>query len=156
LADDEDDDTENGPTLLKDDDDEKVLPGELKAQFVEQTTALTTTYSGSKSWNRTLVFRLRQDSRSSMVCRENLQPALFEARHETLEREQPAWSERLFCVLASPIFWNEALTSSTEAPGPPVRNRTCACPPPQRHFHSIAQAAPQGTMGSGDMLPMHE
>ncbi len=48
--------------------------------------------------------RLRQDSRSSMVCRENLQPALFEAGMKHSNVNSPAWSERLFCVLASPVF----------------------------------------------------
>jgi hypothetical protein len=48
--------------------------------------------------------RLRQDSRSSMVCRENLQPTLFEAGMKHSNVNSPVWSERLFCVLASPVF----------------------------------------------------
>jgi hypothetical protein len=39
-----------------------------------------------------------------MVCRENLQPTLFEAGMKHSNVNSPVWSERLFCVLASPVF----------------------------------------------------
>jgi hypothetical protein len=51
-------------------------------------------------------FRLRQDSRTGMVCGEIPQPPLFRGRHETLGRELLAWSWGLFWGLALRVFWN--------------------------------------------------
>jgi hypothetical protein len=68
VTDDEDDDAEADPALQQDDDNEKPFPDGVDA--VDRTSGHIESCLGT--------FRLRQDSRSNMVCGEIPHHALFE------------------------------------------------------------------------------